>query len=82
MFENDINVGVVAQYEIPKTIPGTIRSGTHVLQIGLSAWNHPGKATDFENAWQHLGSLISGVVKTEPVQLRVPANPTFEQDCK
>lgn len=82
IFENNIDVGIVAQYENPKTVPGAIRSGTHVLQMGLSAWNHPGKPTDFENSWQHLGTLVSGVVKTEPVVITVPANPKVEQDCK
>ena len=80
-FERKMDVRVVAQYENPKQFTGTIRPGLHVLQIELSAWNHPGSASEFEKQWRKSGQLVTGVIKTEPLEIRVPSDPRVEKDC-
>jgi hypothetical protein len=81
-FEGEIDTAVVAQYENPKTFAGSIRSGVHVLQLELSAWNHPGEASEFAKSWRGVGQLVSGLIKTEPLEIRIPPNPKVEMDCK
>jgi hypothetical protein len=81
-FESQIDTGVIAQYENPKNFPGSIRSGVHVLQLELSSWNHPGEASEFAKSWGDVGQLVSGVIKTEPLDIRIPLNPKVEMDCK
>jgi hypothetical protein len=80
-FESEINTGVVAQYENPKNFAGTIRSGTHVFQMELSAWNHPGEASVFAESWRKFGELVTGVIKTEPLEIRIPSDPKVEKNC-
>jgi hypothetical protein len=81
-FESEIDSGVMAQYESPKEFAGSIRSGVHVLQMELSSWNHPGVASEFEKGWQKIGQLVTEVIKTEPLEIRVPSDPKVEKDCK
>jgi hypothetical protein len=82
MFESDMDSGAIAQYESPKDFTGSIRSGVHVLQMELSAWNHPGVASEFEKRWRKVGQLVTGVIKTEPLEIRVPSDPKVEKNCK
>jgi hypothetical protein len=81
-FVTEINTGVVAQYENPKNFSGSIRSGVHVLQLELSAWNHPGEASAFAESWRKFGELVTGVIKTEPLEIRIPSDPKVEKKCK
>jgi hypothetical protein len=81
-FESEINASVVAQYENPKNFVGSIRPGVHVLQLELSAWNHPGEASAFAESWRRFGELVTGVVKTEPLEIRIPSDPEVEETCK
>jgi hypothetical protein len=81
-FESEINASVVAQYEAPKDFAGSVRPGVHVFQMELSAWNHPGEASEFAKSWRKFGDLVTGVVKTEPLEIRIPSNPNVERDCK
>jgi hypothetical protein len=81
-FMSEINATVFAQYENPKNFSGSIRSGVHVLQLDLSAWNHPGEAEVFAESWSKFGELVTGVVKTEPLELRIPSNPKVEEKCE
>jgi hypothetical protein len=81
-FEGEIDIGVVVQYENPKNFAGSIRSGVHVLHLELSTWNHPGEASDFANSWRGVGQLVSGLIKTEPLEIRIPQNPNVEMDCE
>lgn len=81
-FVSEIKADVVAQYENPKNFVGSVRSGVHVLQLELSAWNHPGEASAFAESWRKFGELVTGVVKTEPLEIRIPPNPTVEKTCK
>lgn len=81
-FVSEINAGVVAQYENPKDFAGSIRPGVHVLQLELSSWNHPGESTVFAGSWRKFGELVTGVVKTEPLEIVVPSSPKVEEKCK
>jgi hypothetical protein len=81
-FESEINSSVIAQYENPKGFAGSIRSGVHILQMELSSWSHPGVASEFERRWRKVGQLVTGVIKTEPLEIRVPSDPKVEKDCK
>jgi hypothetical protein len=81
-FVSEINTHVVAQYENPKDFAGSIRPGVHMLQMDLSAWNRPGDASEFEKVWQKFGQLVTGVLETEPLAIRVPSNPKVEKECK
>jgi hypothetical protein len=81
-FENEINTGVVAQYENPKDFAGSIRSGAHVFQMDLSAWSHPGEESEFAKSWRKFGDLVTGVIKTEPLEIRIPSDPKVERNCK
>jgi hypothetical protein len=81
-FESEINTGVIAQYENPKNFVGSIRPGVHVFQLELSAWNHPGEASVFAESWRSLGELVTGVIKTEPLEIRIPSDPKVEKKCK
>jgi hypothetical protein len=81
-FENEINTAVIAQYENLQNFPGSIRSGVHVLQMELSAWNHPGAPDYYAASWRDRGQLVTGLIKTEPLQIQVPSNPKVEADCK
>jgi hypothetical protein len=62
-FESEINTGVVAQYENRKDFAGSVRSGAHVFQMDLSAWSHPGEASEFAKSWRKFGDLVTGVIK-------------------
>ena len=53
---------VVAQYENQKNFSGSIRSGVHVLQLELSAWNHPGESALFAESWRKFGALVTALV--------------------
>jgi hypothetical protein len=81
-FQSELNTGVVAQYESPKNFVGSIGKGTHVLELELSAWNHPGEVSEFEKSWRKFGQLVSGTIKTEPLEIRIPSNPKVEKNCK
>jgi len=81
-FESEINADVIAKYENQKDFPGSIRPGVHVFQMELSAWNHPGEASEFAKSWQKFGDLVTGVIKTEPLEIRIPSNPKVERNCK
>jgi hypothetical protein len=81
-FSKEIDVTVFAQYENPNSFAGSIRPGVHVLQLELSAWNHPGKASAYANSWRKLGELVTGVIDTEPLEIRIPAHPKVERDCR
>lgn len=81
-YEGEIETAVVAQYEAPKDVSGAIRSGTHVLQMQISAWNRPGQLSEFERSWRQKGQIVTGVIKTEPIEIRVPAAPKIENECK
>jgi hypothetical protein len=82
IFESEIATGVFVQYENARNVAGSIRSGVHVLQMELSAWNHPGEASEFERSWRQYGHLVTGVIKTGPLEIRVPPNPKVEKKCK
>ena len=82
MFVSEINTNVVAQYENSKHFAGAIRSGVHVFQMELNAWNHGGDGADFEKSWLKVGKLVRGVVSTEPLEIQVPADPKVEKNCK
>lgn len=81
-FESEINASVVVQYENPKNFVGSIRPGIHVFQMELSAWNHPGEASEYAKSWRKFGQLVMGVVKTEPLEIRIPSNPNVEEKCQ
>jgi hypothetical protein len=81
-FVSQINASVFAQYENPKNFSGSIRSGVHILQFELSAWNHPGESAVFAESWRKFGNLVTGVVKTEPLEIRIPSNPKVEEKCE
>jgi hypothetical protein len=81
-FQSEINTGVIAQYENPKAFAGSIRSGVHVYQMELSAWNHPGEASVFAESWRKFGELVTGVIKTDPLEIRIPSDPKVEKECK
>jgi hypothetical protein len=81
-FVSEINAAVVAQYENPKNFAGSIRSGVHILQLELSAWNHPGESAVFAESWRKFGELVTGVIKTEPLEIRIPLDPKVEKECK
>lgn len=81
-FEGEIETAVVAQYESPRILADSIRPGVHVFQMDLSAWNHPGEASGFGKSWQRIGQLVTGVVKTDPLEIRIPVNPKVEKKCK
>jgi hypothetical protein len=81
-FENEINTNVVAQYENPKDFAGSVRPGVHVFQMDLSAWSHPGNASEFAKSWRKFGDLVTGVIKTEPIEIRIPSDPKVERNCK
>lgn len=81
-FESEVNTGVFAQYENPKNFAGSIRSGVHVFQMELSAWNHPGKASEFAKSWRKFGDLVTGAIETEPLEIRIPSDPKVERECK
>lgn len=57
-FEGEINSSVFVQYESSKNVAGSIRPGSHFMQIELSGWNHPGKPSEFAKSWQRLGSWL------------------------
>ncbi len=80
-FQSEIDTSVVAQYENVKNISGAIRSGSHVLQMQLSAWNRAGVPTDFEQSWKK-GRVVTGLIKTDPLEIRVLPNPKVESVCK
>jgi len=81
-FEKEINTEVFAQYENSKSFRGSIRPGVHVFQMELSAWSHPGKASEFADSWRKFGELVTGVIKTEPLEIRIPSDPKVERNCK
>lgn len=81
-FESEINTSVVAQYENPKDFAGSIRPGVHIFQMELSAWNHPDEASVFAKSWQKFGDLVTGVIRTEPLEISIPSNPKVERNCK
>lgn len=82
MFVSEINTSVVAQYENPKDFAGSIRPGAHVFQMELAAWSHPGEASEFARSWKKFGDLVTGVVKTEPLEISIPSKPKVERNCK
>jgi hypothetical protein len=80
-FESEIDTSAVAQYESAKNVAATMRSGTHVFQMELSAWNHAGLPSEFEKSWKK-GRIVTGSIKTEPIAIGVPANLNVENVCK
>jgi len=81
-FESEINTGVFGQYENPESFRGSIRPGVHVFQMELSAWSHPGKASEFAESWRKFGELVTGVIRTEPLEIRIPSEPKVEKNCE
>ena len=81
-FESDVNSGVIAVYENPNNLPNLVGPGVHVLQVELSAWDHPGEASSFAKSWQKFGRLIAGMIKTEPVEITIPSNLNLAKLCK
>jgi hypothetical protein len=81
-FTSEIDTAVVAQYDNPRNFAGAIRSGIHVFQMELTAWNHPGEASTFEESWQKFGHLVSGEIETEPIEIQVASNPKVKKKCK
>jgi hypothetical protein len=81
-FEGGMNAAVVAQYENPKNFAGSIRPGVHIFQVELSAWNHSGEASVFAKSWRNFGELVTGTIKTEPLEIQIPPNPNVERKCK
>jgi hypothetical protein len=81
-FVSEINASVAAQYENPKKFAGSIRPGVHFLQLELSAWNHSGDASAVAESWRKFGELVMGVVKTQPLEIRIPSEPKVEQACE
>jgi hypothetical protein len=79
--ESKIYAYVIVQYENRKELAGSIRPGVHVFQMELSAWNRPGEASDFAKSWQKFGDLVTGVIKTEPLEIRIPSNPKVQRNC-
>lgn len=80
-FETEINTGVVAQYDDPHEIKGAVRPGVHFFQMKLSAWNRFTGPEQFEKRWEQFGQLVTGEIKTEPLEIRIPTNPNVE-NCK
>jgi hypothetical protein len=81
-FESEVDPSVVTQYENAKDVAGAIRSGTHIFQMQLSAWNRPGLPSEYEKSWAQKGQIVTGLIKTEPIEIRVPPNPKVENECK
>jgi len=81
-FESEIEPTIIAQYDNLKAIPDLVRPGVHVFQMELSAWNHPGDASEFAKSWRQFGDLATGVIRTELLQIRIPSNPKIERNCK
>jgi hypothetical protein len=82
MFQSETNASVVAQYENPKNFAGAIRPGSHVLQLDLSAWGRAEDASTFAKSWRKFGELLTGVIRTEPLEIKVPSAPNVEKNCK
>jgi hypothetical protein len=80
-FETARTASVFAQYDGKKTVAGTIPSGPHVLQMELSSWTRPGEPEEFFRKWNPFGRLVTEVLKTEPIEFRVPSNPKVNE-CK
>jgi hypothetical protein len=81
-FESTIDIGVTAQYEKPTNVAGSIRPGVHVLQLEISPWDHPGTVSDFAKSWRGIGQLVSTVIKTQPLTIRIPRHPKVEVNCE
>jgi hypothetical protein len=81
-FESEINPSVFAYYGNAKDVRGSIRAGRHVLQMDIAAWTRPGEASEYAKSWRKFGRLVTGVVKTNPVEIRVASNPSVEQKCE
>lgn len=81
-YEGKIDTFVVAQYENPKSFAGSLRPGVHFLQMELGTWNHLGNPSEFARAWRKFGELVTGVIKTEPLEIRIPSNPKVEKNCE
>jgi hypothetical protein len=81
-FENETDASVIAQYENTKQVVGAIEPGSHIFQMELSAWSHPGTVSEFEKRWNKLGQVVTGEIETEPIEIQVPANPKVEMECK
>jgi len=81
-FQSEINASVVAQYENSKNFAGAIKPGSHVLQLDLSAWGHAEDASMFAKSWRKFGDLVTGVVRTAPLEIKVPLAPNVEKNCK
>lgn len=81
-FEGGVNATVFAPTENRKISVGVIMPGTHVLQMEISAWSHPGEQQEYAKAWRKFGELVTGVVKTEPLEIRIPSNPSVEKNCQ
>jgi hypothetical protein len=81
-FESEVDPSVVTQYKSAKDVAGAIRSGTHIFQMQLSAWNRPGLPSEFEKSWKQKGQIVMGLIRTEPIEIRVPLNPKVENECK
>jgi hypothetical protein len=82
IFESEIGTSVTVQYENTHGVKGAIRSGIHFLQIEFSGWNHPGDASEFEKSWRKYGHLVTKIIDTEPIEIRVPPNPKVEEKCE
>jgi hypothetical protein len=81
-FESETDASVMAQYGNAKQIVGTVQPGSHIFQMELSAWSHPGNASEFKRRWSRVGQLVTEEIDTEPLEIRVPTNPKLEMDCK
>jgi hypothetical protein len=81
-FENEVSTAVVVQYDNPRDFAGSVRPGVHVFQMELSAWLHPEEASAFAKSWRKFGELVTGVIKTEPLEIRLPSDPKVEEKCE
>jgi hypothetical protein len=81
-FQSEINAAVIAQYENPKNLAGAITPGSHVLQLELSAWGRAEDASKFAKSWRKFGDLVTGVIRTEPLEIKIPSAPNVEKNCK
>lgn len=80
-FDTEIDTGVVAQYDNPNEIKGAIRPGVHLFQMKLSAWNRFARPEQFEKRWVQFGQLVTGEIRTEPLEIHIPTNPNVE-NCR
>jgi hypothetical protein len=81
-FVTVIKTGVVALIDDTSHVVGGIHAGTHLFQMTLAAWNRPTKALGYESSWRRFGTVVTGTINTEPIELQVPRDPKVKDRCK